>query len=60
MKIKIKLKTEEEIGYRCQSCSSREGTVDLHACPYQCEINDNYEDGCNCCPDCEHQCAMDI
>ena len=34
---------------------------DPHLCPYQYEINDNDDpEYCVCCPDCEHECAMDI
>ena len=31
-----------------------------HTCPYQTDINDNYETLCNCCLECQCECAMDI
>lgn len=31
-----------------------------HSCAYQCEINDDDEFTCHCCPYCTHECAMDI
>lgn len=30
-----------------------------HTCPFAMEIH-NDDDQCNCCRDCEHECAMDI
>jgi hypothetical protein len=35
---------------------------DLHSCPFAVEIGgaDPEEEHCNCCPECEYQCAMDI
>ena len=44
---------------KCQRCS-KEGTNNLHSCPYDEDINGDYEDKCNCCEDCQHECAMDI
>lgn len=32
----------------------------LHPCPYGSEINGDNETLCNCCEDCEHECAMEI
>ncbi len=32
----------------------------LHTCPYQAEINDDSESLCDCCDDCEGNCADDI
>lgn len=31
-----------------------------HPCPYQIDINDNYESTCTCCAECEQNCADDI
>jgi hypothetical protein len=33
---------------------------DKHTCPYQSEINDDNDSLCNCCSDCQYECAMDI
>jgi len=44
----------------------KEGTEELHYCPYALDIGDEYElpeeerTLCNCCSDCENECAMDI
>ncbi len=48
-----------------RNCDGRCGGVNpspgLHSCPYASEINGNdVEDYCNCCDDCQHECAMDI
>lgn len=40
---------------RCGETSER-----LHTCPFAEEINGDSETLCNCCSECEHQCAMDI
>jgi len=31
-----------------------------HPCPFKSEIYDDEETMCTCCPDCAHECAMDI
>jgi len=31
-----------------------------HTCPYGEEILGDFKTLCNCCTDCEHNCAMDI
>ena len=35
------------------------GSEELHTCPYKAEINGDYEE-CNCCEDCEKECADDV
>jgi hypothetical protein len=42
----------------CQSCKMIAGEPD-HTCPYAKEINGS-DRLCNCCRECQHQCAMDI
>jgi len=32
----------------------------LHTCPFSSEINGDDDTLCDCCEDCEHECAMDI
>ena len=32
----------------------------LHTCPYRVEINDDNESLCNCCGECEGECAQDV
>jgi len=44
----------------CQGCSNDKGTEQWHPCPFNEEIWNDSSDVCNCCPDCEYQCAMDI
>lgn len=48
--------TEEK--FICPTCG-KEG-LPLHPCPYAEEINNNYEDVCNCCNECMRQCVYDI
>lgn len=48
----------EDDKFKCMCCM-RPVDGNLHNCPFALEIN-NDETLCNCCDDCEHQCAMDI
>jgi hypothetical protein len=48
----------EEKNDMCPTCGNNPAT-EPHACPYKSEINGNEEE-CTCCPDCEHECAMDV
>jgi hypothetical protein len=34
--------------------------ADEHPCPYAEDVGNDSETLCDCCADCEHQCAMDI
>lgn len=37
------------------------GERDLHSCPYQVDVEGNNDpEYCNCCEDCEKNCAEDI
>ena len=31
-----------------------------HTCPFASEIHNDNETLCECCTDCEHECAMDV
>ena len=44
---------------KCPSCGKREAT-EPHTCPFQVEINGDEETLCECCSECEGECAMDI
>ena len=44
----------------CQNCKKKPGTDELHSCPYQEEINNNFKAECNCCEFCQNECAMEI
>jgi hypothetical protein len=49
-------KTEE---YKCDRCGGPGNPP--HSCPFQEEINDNFDKNyCTCCDECTHECAMDI
>lgn len=42
------------------SCNcGNEGEAE-HCCPYKEDIHGDSETLCNCCSECQHQCAMDI
>ena len=41
-------------------CTCHEGNYEAHNCPFACEIYDDYDTECTCCPYCEEQCFMDI
>ena len=46
---------EEECG-RCHTKLARPP----HTCPFSSEINDDNETLCDCCDECEYECAMEI
>ncbi len=41
----------------CPKCGSRNGVKG--SCPYDSDVNAK-DTICNCCPDCRHECLMDI
>lgn len=51
---------DEQTGIKCQGCNKMTGTEQLHSCPYASDIGNDDSEHCNCCPDCTHECAMDI
>lgn len=36
------------------------GVYPPHTCPFQEELNGDYQTLCTCCPDCANECLMDI
>lgn len=44
---------------KCDGCGESPAR-ELHTCPYDEEVNDDHEKLCNCCEECEGQCADDI
>lgn len=44
---------------KCQRCNHNPMEAD-HTCPYSEDINGDYETMCNCCSDCQDECAMEI
>lgn len=43
----------------CEKCNKNPGN-EPHTCPYQEDVNDDYETLCNCCDECMHECSQDI
>lgn len=43
----------------CNNCKIREKT-ELHTCPFKVEIDDDIESVCDCCEECQDQCADDV
>ncbi|RPJ40053.1 MAG: hypothetical protein EHM35_00155 [Planctomycetaceae bacterium] len=41
-------------------CTCNEYEWGAHSCPFEEEINDNYEEGCCCCPYCTQECVWEI
>lgn len=42
-------------------CKKNEATEKYHPCPYQSDVNNDPDpEYCNCCDECEFQCAQDI
>jgi hypothetical protein len=44
----------------CEKCNCKNGTVELHSCPYDCDIYGDHSENCNCCPTCTQDCCDDI
>jgi hypothetical protein len=44
----------------CEKCNCKNGTVELHSCPYDCDIHGDHSENCNCCPTCTQDCCDDI
>lgn len=45
---------------KCSRCHKRPAE-ELHACPYQREINDSTDDEyCDCCDECRQGCCDDV
>ncbi len=58
------LNTKEKVVRRllddkCDSCEKNLAEDD-HTCPYAEDIGDDSETLCNCCEECEGECARDI
>lgn len=43
----------------CSRCGKKPAQGD-HTCPFAEEIHGDKDFLCDCCVDCEHECAMDI
>jgi len=43
----------------CERCGVNPANPS-HFCPYQAEINGDYETECNCCDDCAQECAWEV
>lgn len=44
---------------RCSTCK-KHPAEELHTCPYRVDIDNDPDFQCDCCEDCENECAMDI
>lgn len=49
---------DEDVVSKCKC--GREGSKVPHLCPYARDIHNDNEKTCNCCDDCEKECAEDI
>lgn len=54
------LKLEDSSSLEENKCRCGSPGEDSHPCPYQSDVNNDYETECNCCGRCQHNCAMDI
>lgn len=43
-----------------EGCTCDVGYHEAHICPFNEEINDDYETLCNCCSYCVEQCSYEI
>lgn len=44
---------------KCTRCENNAAEPE-HSCPYQSEINGDDQYACDCCKECEYNCAMEI
>lgn len=44
----------------CASCNSNDISGETHTCPFQVEMNNDYDFECNCCEICIIECTMSI
>lgn len=52
---------EDQSSFKCGGRSwCNNSAEELHPCPYNIEINGDDITLCNCCLNCQHECAMDI
>jgi hypothetical protein len=49
----------EAVSDKCQRCG-KQVPAELHSCPYSLEIEEDDTPCCNCCEDCEDECAMEV
>jgi len=54
-----KNKRLERLLHNCPRCR-REKKESYHTCPYQCDMNGDYEYQCTCCDSCYNSCLGDI
>lgn len=52
------METEENVKERFCDCGAP--AQELHTCPFKEDVCGNNYEECNCCEECQHQCAMDI
>jgi hypothetical protein len=38
----------------------KSASMDDHTCPFREELNNDSESLCNCCANCQYECAMDV
>ena len=53
------LKRTNEMCDSLYNCDN-ENTPEPHSCPYEEDINENYDEVCTCCVECQGDCALEI
>lgn len=53
------MENEEYDDHVCRCRCGEEVDGNMHPCPFRQEIH-GCDEECNCCADCQYQCAMDI
>lgn len=57
------MKAEQEEFITLQNCRCEKNPVTeyFHSCPFASDVENNDDpEHCNCCDECQEQCAMDI
>ena len=59
MKPKNTKENKEVLINPCERCGEKEGSYDLHDCPFVADVYDDHDYKCNCCDECKYLCYID-
>jgi hypothetical protein len=58
--IRLELADLEDLALKSMCKCGKNPKEPPHQCPFQADVNSDRDTLCECCDDCQHQCAMDI
>ena len=56
----MKKEKEKKEVYKTGRTCCKAAKLKAHTCPYREDVHGDNESLCNCCEQCQHECAMDI